>query len=124
MNARFRIVAVALSALASLVVAACGTARRSPPIGAAVAASSAGRQAFMMHCHACHPGGEAGLAPALNNKPLPRSLIAFQVRHGLGAMPAFDEEVIDDRKLEQIADYLVALRRAPVKPAAVEAPGD
>lgn len=71
-----------------VLVTACSSARRSAPILGRVAvqdpALAPGRQAFDQYCHACHPGGGAGLGPALNSKPLPGALIAFQVRHGLG----------------------------------------
>jgi len=105
--------------LAMLTLAACSTARRSEPIigredplGEQFAE---GRILFMQHCHACHPGGEAGLGPAINNKPLPAGLIEFQVRHGLGVMPAFDAEHLDERELNAVSAYLVALRKVPVR---------
>jgi mono/diheme cytochrome c family protein len=37
-------------------------------------------------------------------------LIRFQVRHGLGAMPAFSEKEIGDRELDDLVAYLKALR--------------
>jgi mono/diheme cytochrome c family protein len=70
-----------------------------------------GHLVFYQHCHQCHPNGEGGLAPAINNKPLPQALMAFQVRRGMGAMPAFPKEAITDRELDALTDYLVALRR-------------
>jgi mono/diheme cytochrome c family protein len=98
-----------------VLAAGCGSARRSPPVVEALPLTTAdlqqGYEAFMAHCHACHPGGEAGLGPALNNKPLPRFLMRMQVRRGMGAMPAFPLEVISDQQLDQLLDYLVALRR-------------
>lgn len=48
-----------------------------------------GQEIFMRSCDRCHPGGMAGLGPAIINKPLPGFMIKFQVRHGLGAMPSF-----------------------------------
>lgn len=104
--------------LAILTLAACSTARRSEPIigreNPLGEDFAEGRRLFMQHCHACHPGGEAGLGPAINNKPLPAGLIEFQIRHGLGAMPAFDAERLDERELDAVAAYLVALRKVPV----------
>jgi mono/diheme cytochrome c family protein len=69
-----------------------------------------GRRVFMQFCNGCHPGGEAGVGLALNNKPLPGWAIRYQVRHGLGVMPAFSEEVISDEKLDALESYLLALR--------------
>lgn len=103
-------------AAAVLPIASCTSARRSKPIIGETRASSTafaeGRRTFMQYCHACHPGGAAGLGPALNNKPLPAALIEFQVRHGLGAMPAFKAEDINQRELDALSAYLVALRRS------------
>ena len=65
----------------------------------------------MAKCQQCHPGGEAGLGPALNDKPLPEFLKKFQVRHGLGTMPSFSEKEISDQQLEDLMEYLKALRR-------------
>ena len=101
--------------LAIVFAIACGSARRVPPVASPVELSSqklvTGHHEFMEYCHQCHPHGEAGLAPAINDKPLPGFLIKFQVRHGLGAMPAFPKQVISDEELDAIVAYLKALRR-------------
>ena len=110
MNARRTAVALAV-----VFAMACGSARRVPPVASTVELTSekevAGHHEFIEYCHQCHPHGESGLAPAINNKPLPGFLIAFQVRQGLGAMPAFPESVISDDELDSIIAYLKALRR-------------
>lgn len=98
----------------SLALVACGSARRGLPLTGPMqlnAEEQAGQVAYMRVCHQCHPNGEGGLGPAINNKPLPGWLIAFQIRHGLGAMPAFSEEVVSDREVDQIVAYLKKLRR-------------
>ena len=64
----------------------------------------------MEHCHQCHPGGAGGLGPAINDKPLPKTLIATQVRAGLGAMPAFSAKEISDQDVDAIVAYLKHLR--------------
>lgn len=91
------------------------SARRSEPIRGPSRITDAqvasGRVVFMRFCHQCHPGGEAGLGSALNNKALPGSLIALQVRVGLGAMPSFSREDINDQELRDLLRYLKALRR-------------
>jgi mono/diheme cytochrome c family protein len=101
-------------AVALALATGCGSARRSPPLVEPLPLTAELRQGyevFMVHCHPCHPGGEAGLGPALNNKPLPRFMMRLQVRRGLGAMPAFPEEVISNEELDRLLDYLLALRR-------------
>lgn len=70
-----------------------------------------GEVVYMRRCQQCHPGGAAGLGPALNSKPLPRLVIEAQVRAGLGAMPAFGPQEISDADLRAVADYVVRLRR-------------
>ena len=117
MNSR-RIVEViipfALCAAVALSVA-CGTARRREPLRVPAAMNAQairGQLVFMNHCHQCHPGGEGGLAPALNDKPLPEFLKKFQVRHGLGAMPSFSEGKISDADLDALMEYLATLRRS------------
>ena len=69
-----------------------------------------GKRVFDHNCYQCHPGGDSGLAPAINNKPAPKALIKTQVRAGLGAMPSFSEKQIPDEELEDIATYLKYLR--------------
>lgn len=70
-----------------------------------------GRQLFSYHCATCHPEGKAGLGLSIINKPLPEFLMRFQIRKGIGAMPAFSEEVLSDAQVENIAEYLVYLRK-------------
>ncbi len=93
----------------------CGASRRDAPLSEPLAIENPqvarGQIVFMQNCYQCHPGGGAGLGPALNNKPAPKFLIRTQVRKGLGAMPAFDEARISDDDLEALAMYTVTLRR-------------
>jgi mono/diheme cytochrome c family protein len=95
-------------------ITACSSARRGEPISGPMQLSTSklqdGEQVFTRTCNQCHPGGEAGLGPALNNKPLPVFLMKFQVRNGLGAMPPFSKEQISDKELDDVMDYVVALR--------------
>jgi len=69
-----------------------------------------GEQLFMRYCNPCHPGGEGGVGPSLNDKPAPRFLVRTQVRAGLGAMPSFSRDEIDDHALDDLLDYVFALR--------------
>ena len=110
---------LALISLA-LLLAACGTARRGIPVAGPMDFPSEevalGERVFMRNCNSCHPRGEAAVGPAINNKPLPGFIITFQVRHGLGAMPDFDEDEISERELDAVVAYLQYLRsREPVR---------
>lgn len=98
-----------------LITLACGAARRGEPLATPVTLderAERGRAVFMANCQQCHPGGEAGLGPALNDKPFPEFLKKFQVRHGLGTMPSFSEQKISDEQLDDLMEYLKALRRS------------
>ncbi|HUR27664.1 MAG TPA: cytochrome c, partial [Planctomycetota bacterium] len=93
---------VVLAALA----AACSSARRSETVAGPLNLSDQetlrGAAVFMGSCNKCHPLGEAGLGPALNNKPLPKFMMRLQIRKGLGAMPAFSEKEISDGELDDL----------------------
>ena len=97
----------------SLILVACSARRGEPLVGARTGNDPRvghGRIVFMQNCHKCHPGGEAGLAPGINDKPLPEFLMKTQVRVGLGAMPSFDRQQIRDQDLDDVIRYLKALR--------------
>jgi mono/diheme cytochrome c family protein len=107
-------IAAAGGAAAAAAALACGSARKSPPLAGPTALDERERRgeiAYMRHCHSCHPNGEAGLGPSLNDKPLPGALIKAQVRKGIGAMPSFDDGRIGDAELDDVVAYLGALRR-------------
>jgi mono/diheme cytochrome c family protein len=95
-------------------VSACGKPRRDTPYTEPVALRdpdvARGQQLFMFNCNQCHPGGAAGLAPGLNDKPLPAVAIKTQIRNGVGAMPAFDESRLIDADVDAIVKYLKSLR--------------
>jgi len=61
-----------------------------------------GMKLFMRKCNKCHPGGEKGKGPSLNDKEYPRFLIHWQVRLGGGDMPKFTDEEISKNQLQQI----------------------
>jgi mono/diheme cytochrome c family protein len=111
-----------------LLQSGCGSARRGEPFAPAFQADSAelatGERVFMQYCHQCHPGGETGIGPAINNKPLPTFLMKLQIRRGLGAMPAFPERVINEEDLTSLVHYLKTLRRHPGYPGYSRPPQD
>lgn len=100
-----------------LLTSGCGTARRGEPLAGPMRLEDprlvSGRQVFAAYCQQCHPGGEGGLGPALNNKPLPDFLIRLQVRKGLGVMPAFGEDELSGAEMDDLLAYLEALKRHP-----------
>lgn len=96
-------------------VAGCSSARRGEPLAGPMMITlpevKHGKKVFMKNCQQCHPGGEAGLGPALNNKPLPNFAVRLQVRHGFGAMPAFPEKEISEEELTHLLAYLKELKQ-------------
>lgn len=67
-----------------------------------------GEVVYMAHCNKCHPAGEAGIGPDLNANPAPQFVKRFQMRHGLGVMPAFKRDEISATDLHAISKYLHA----------------
>jgi mono/diheme cytochrome c family protein len=107
--------AVTWLACASLLVAACATPRhsepRTGPFRPANAQQAHGQLVFSNYCSKCHDGGHSGLAPGI--LPVPSALIRFQVRNGLGAMPAFGEDRLSPAQLDDLIAYLDAIRAHP-----------
>ena len=102
--------------LIAVALTACRSVRRGEAVGRPVQTTSSavahGRAVFQEHCYRCHPGGEGGLGPALNDKPAPRFLMKTQVRVGLGAMPSFSEDQIGPHELDDLITYVLAWRKA------------
>ena len=67
-----------------------------------------GEVLFMAHCQKCHPGGEGGLGIAINPNPAPGFVKRFQIRHGLGVMPAFSKNELSKQDLKDISSYMHA----------------
>jgi len=70
-----------------------------------------GMKLFMRHCNKCHPGGEKGKGPALNDKNLPNFLVHWQVRLGGGDMPKFTKEQISTDHLHQITAFVKRMQK-------------
>src|SRR3954468_14272265 len=108
-----RMCPIALAGIAVCIAAGVvsrGSARRlDAPIALAAAKDpllAHGREVFMRTCSQCHPRGEAGLGPALNNKYVPAFMIRTQVRLGLGAMPAFPTSALSEEDLAAVVRYI------------------
>jgi mono/diheme cytochrome c family protein len=100
-----------------MLLVACGAEHRGEPNGPEVAtadpAIARGEHLFHKFCYQCHPGGSAGIGPALNDKPLPQVAIRTQIRKGVGSMPAFGDDWLTDAQVADIAAYVKALHKTP-----------
>jgi cytochrome c5 len=102
-----------LALLCSVALSGCGRQRTSEPFAGPVVLTerqALGERVFFKNCNECHPQGQAGLAPALNNKSLPAFLIKKQVRDPIAFMPPFEEADIPDDQLDALIEYLEVLR--------------
>lgn len=70
-----------------------------------------GEDAYAKVCAYCH---EVGVGPAIRGRRLTPAYISTWVRHGWGAMPSFTASFIDDKALQDLADY-VSQSAAPRK---------
>lgn len=98
-----------LLALALALGGGCGTARRGEPLQPPRKLDerqARGQQVFFRRCSPCHPQGQGGLGPALHNKRLPGFVIRFQVRRGLGAMPAFSAQELSAADLDALVAWM------------------
>ncbi|MDT0646446.1 cytochrome c [Zunongwangia sp. F260] len=104
---------ITIAFLAGIVVISC-SAPKTKPYAEVVKLPTEqlqnGRILFDNYCASCHPEGMSGVGLAIINKPLPKALIKFQIRNGIGVMPAFNEEQLSDEQVENIAEYLHYLR--------------
>jgi mono/diheme cytochrome c family protein len=97
-------------------VVSCGTARRGEPFQgnknfAEGSKAAKGMIIYNKNCQPCHPNGETGIGPSLNNKPVPGFLIRRQIRFGLGAMPPFNKSQISETEMSQLLTYIKAFRK-------------
>jgi len=71
-----------------------------------------GEQIFVRTCNTCHPGGQAGMGPTLENMgkdfPDDAKLKAF-IRHGKGIMPSQPKDVLNDQEMDNLVGYLRGL---------------
>jgi mono/diheme cytochrome c family protein len=106
--------------LALAVGAGCSEARRPNTLPAHTLRQNPrlaeGQRVFMQNCNQCHVGGAAGLGPSINDKRIPSFVLKFQVRHGLGQMPAFGPRRISDAQLDDLTWYVKYLHDHPGGP--------
>ncbi len=62
-----------------------------------------GADIYSKVCGYCH---QVGVGPVITGRHLPPEYITTVVRHGFRAMPAFSASFIDDRSLQDIANYV------------------
>ncbi|MCD6017028.1 MAG: hypothetical protein K0S53_149 [Bacteroidetes bacterium] len=75
-----------------------------------------GRLVFKNKCQKCHPNGEAGVGPALNDKKLPAIIMRARIRSRAtflwtGRMPAFNKHEISKVEMNALIAYLKDMRK-------------
>lgn len=111
--------ALGLGLILLFLVSGCGSARRSEPLRGPLTLqdqAQRGQVVFMQNCHKCHPGGEAGVGPSINNIPLTKGLLKFRVRSrafflGVGRMPSFKKHEISKQELNDLVHYIKILKK-------------
>jgi mono/diheme cytochrome c family protein len=76
-----------------------------------------GMRLFMTNCNRCHPAGEKAVGKSLVDKNIPDVAIRFQIRHGLGDMPSFNEDQLTDPDIDKIVSFIKILRTTRSNPA-------
>ena len=106
------VLGILLLSTSLLMMNSCSVRRAEPLTGKSFVPSNErianGQRIFMANCNKCHPGGEGGLGPSINGNPAPQLIKRFQMRHGLGVMPAFKKDAITKKDLHDISKYLHA----------------
>lgn len=108
-----------MALLAFVFLTSCGSARRSEPIRGPLQLNEQlqrGQVVFMANCHKCHPSGEAGVGPSINNVPMTKGMLKLRVRSrafflGIGRMPSFKKHEISRSELEDLTQYIKALKK-------------
>jgi mono/diheme cytochrome c family protein len=75
-----------------------------------------GKLVFKNNCQRCHPNGEAGVGPPLNNIHLPGFLLRARIRSRAfllwtGRMPSFKRQEISKKEMNVLVAYLKDLRK-------------
>ena len=101
--------------VACVIAIGCRSMRRGEPFTGPMQITDAhlanGQKVYMVHCQQCHPNGEGGLGPAINQNPAPGFIVKTQIRTGLGTMPSFGSDEISSKDLDDVVTYVLALRR-------------
>ncbi|MCK9534377.1 MAG: cytochrome c [Pseudomonas sp.] len=86
-----------------------------PAVFASAAVSAAsdspwqdGAHVYAKICSHCHET-KGDIGPVLAGRSLPPTYIAFIVRNGFRAMPAFPASFVDDEALQQVGEYIQKL---------------
>ncbi len=79
-----------------------------------------GRFVFKQNCQRCHPNGEAGVGPSLNNIHLPGFVLKAKVRSRAlllwtGRMPQFDKHEISKKELRSLIVFMKEMEKGESK---------
>ena len=77
--------------------------------------ASKGRLVFKTNCQKCHPDGESGVGPPLNNIHLPGFLVRAKIRSRAlllwtGRMPAFKKNEISKKEMDDLMVFIKGIQ--------------
>lgn len=75
-----------------------------------------GRLIFKYHCQKCHPNGESGVGPPINNIKLPGFLTRARIRSRAfllwtGRMPEFKKDEISKKDMKALMAYINDMKK-------------
>ncbi|HEX8517085.1 MAG TPA: cytochrome c [Bacteroidia bacterium] len=75
-----------------------------------------GRLVFKNNCQKCHPNGESGVGPPLNNIHLPSALTKARIRSRAfllytGRMPDFKKDEISKKEMKALLAYINTMKK-------------
>ncbi len=102
------------AALETPTPAPAGASGGSAATSASTGDAGAGRSVYVQLCDACHPGGGAGLGPALSGADFEASFggdeaLAAIIRDGTSGMPAFPSSRVSDTQLLDLVAFIRTL---------------
>jgi mono/diheme cytochrome c family protein len=85
-----------------------------PRTGLVPTSDNQGQVLFGRYCDSCHPAGRVGIGTDLRSREIKRQYtsadqIAKVIRKGGYDMPAFPPDLVSDKELEPISQYVLSL---------------
>ena len=108
----FRYFALLLVLAVPAVLGACAASNPTDPMGTPppTIVRAPGEAVYIRYCNVCHPGGGRGAGPSIKGTRLSGGELREIIRHGKRQMPGFGPSNIPDEELDDLVQYVLALR--------------